>query len=252
MLLLSTSSLRGYGLHKIFLLAAEAGFDGLNLDLSQGDYDLENPEYIRTLIDQTGFPVLSVTAYERRMGRDQVEKVHRVGEMLGAKIINFYPPHRSDREGSWFNDDLPRVKTHSIGRNVAVINVEPKTFLFFIPEYKDATLNSIKKITGETALSVANVDPETGVDLLKTYSLLGNSIRNVYLSDRSGTKRDLFPGKGDMPLESLLIKLRENGYKGAFTLRVSPRELGAGDDLVVLNKLAEAKKWYERYFLEKK
>lgn len=51
-----------------------------------------------------------------------------------------------------------------------------------------------------------------------------------------------------MPLESLLIKLRENGYPGYFTLQINPKELGAGKDDVVLEKLADAKKYFEKYF----
>jgi hypothetical protein len=51
-----------------------------------------------------------------------------------------------------------------------------------------------------------------------------------------------------MPLESLLIKLRENGYPGYFTLQVNPKELLAGKDEVVLEKLDEAKKYFEKYF----
>ena len=128
--------------------------------------------------------------------------------------------------------------------------MEPKTFLFLIPEYKDATLPLIKKITGKTALHVSNVDPESGTDLIKTFSLLGNSIHNVYLSDKTGNKEDLLPGKGDMPLESLLIKLSDGGYKGDFTLKVAPKELGAGDDASVLKKLGETKEYFLKHFVK--
>lgn len=88
---------------------------------------------------------------------------------LGVNVINIFPPHRLDKDGTWFNELLPKLKTQYPGIRFAVMNVEPKTFLFFIPEYRDATLDNIKKITGDTALNISKVDPESGVDLIKTF-----------------------------------------------------------------------------------
>lgn len=51
-----------------------------------------------------------------------------------------------------------------------------------------------------------------------------------------------------MPLESLLIKLADGGYKGNFILKVAPKELGAGDDRNVLKKLGEAKGYFLKHF----
>lgn len=51
-----------------------------------------------------------------------------------------------------------------------------------------------------------------------------------------------------MPLESLLIKLNELGYKGKFALQVTPKELHAGNDTRVVERLIEAKKYLEKYF----
>ena len=51
-----------------------------------------------------------------------------------------------------------------------------------------------------------------------------------------------------MPLESLLIKLKENGYPWHFTLQVNPKELSAGRDDAVLENLSAAKAYIEKYF----
>ena len=163
-------------------------------------------------------------------------------------LINIYPPHRLDKDGSWFSEDLPTLKKKHSNIAFAVINVEPKTFLFFIPEYKDATLTSIKKLTGETTLSIANVNPESGVDLIKTFTVLGNSIVNVFLSDKTAAKEGLLPGKGEMTLETLLIRLREGGYKRAFTLKVDPKALGVGNDETVLKRMADAQKFWAKHY----
>lgn len=44
---------------------------------------------------------------------------------------------------------------------------------------------------------------------MKTLVLLGSTMGLVYLSDKDDGKVGLFPGEGTMPLESLLIKLRD-------------------------------------------
>ena len=195
MFLLSTSSLRGYGLHKIFSFARDAHYDGVCLDLNPLDYDTENTSYVATLSKEFNMPVVSITAYERRMTPKIVDQIIETAKILGSKTVNFCPPHRLDKEGEWFSEYLPKVQTRNKNIDITIINVEPKTFLFLIPEYKDATLPLIKKITGKTALHVSNVDPESGTDLIKTFSLLGNSIHNVYFSDKTGSKEELLPGK---------------------------------------------------------
>lgn len=181
MLLLSTASLKGYGLHKIFSFAASAGFDGVCLDLDPTQFDTLNAGYIAELSAMYQLPIRSIAAYERKMDTETVDDVIAMARSLGAESVFFSPPHRLDRDASWFSTYLPQIAESVTDVNLAVINMEPKTILFFIPEYKDATLESIRKVTGKTALSISNVDPETGVDLMRTFALLGNSIVNVFL-----------------------------------------------------------------------
>lgn len=248
MLLVSTSSFRGYGLHKIFELVAQSEYEGVDVVLSPGEFDTLDAGYLQHLSDITGVKIVSLTAYERKMDAETLDSIVEMAKKLNVGLINVYPPHRLDKDGSWFNDVLPEFKKKNPGIQFAIINVEPRTFLFFIPEYKDATLTSIKKLTGETALHVSNVDPESGVDLIKTFTVLGSSIVNVLLSDKTGSKDNLLPGKGEMPLETLLIRLKEGGYKRNFTLKVDPKALGVGDDEAVLKRMKDAKKFWEKHY----
>ncbi len=252
MLLAATSCFRGYGLHKTFELIAASGYDGVDLVLSASDFDTENEMYLKHLSEVTNVTIQAITAYERKMDAKILERMVQLACSLGVSLINIYPPHRLDKDGAWFNETLPELKKKHPDIRFAIINVEPRTFLFFIPEYKDATLTSIKKLTGETALAISHVDPESGVDLIKTFSVLGNSIVNVLLSDKTATKDHLLPGKGDMPLETLLIRLGEGGYDRVFTLKVDPKSLGAGDDELVLTRMAEARKFWEKHYRLKK
>lgn len=248
MFLLSTSSLKWYGLHKIFQLVSQTSCDWINLDLSPIDFDTENILYIKELSDIFKVPVVSITAYERKMDNKTVDFIVNMAKKLETKSITFYPPHRLDKDTSWFSVYLPKIKMKNPELNITVMNVEPKTFLFFIPEYKDATLSTIKKVTWETSLIVSNVDPSSWIDLLKTFSLMWNTIKNVFLSDKIWNKQDVFLGKWDMPLESLLIKLKENWFKWLFTLKLNPKELSAWKDDQVILRINEAKDFFEKYF----
>ena len=248
MLLLSTSSFKWYWLHKIFKLASSSWFDWLNLDLSSWDYDAEDVEYVKSLSDEFKFPVLSITAYERKMDSKTVDDLIEKARILWAGIINFYPPFRQDKDTIWFSEYLSKAQENNKDIFLTVINVEPKTFLFFIPEYKDATLSTIKKMTWFSSLNVSNVDPSTWVDLLKSFSILWNSIRNVYLSDKTWLKTELLLWKGDMPLRDLLWKLKDSNYNYHFTLKVSPKELWVWHDETVLQRISDQKTYFDKHF----
>jgi sugar phosphate isomerase/epimerase len=248
MLLLSTASLQGYGLHKIFLLAKEAGYEGIDLSIDFEEYDTTNASYIDSLIQMTGVPIISITAPERKFTRKQFEIILHLASDLGVTIVNVHPPHRLDREKDWFGEHLQMITQKYPSLTINIINAPPKTWLFVISEYGDARPETIKKITEHTALSIANVDPSSGVDLMKTFILLGSTMGFIYLSDKTEEEDGLFPGEGNMPLESLLIKLGDVGYTGHFSLSVDPKSLETGDDATVLQKLKEVEKFLLKYY----
>lgn len=248
MLLLSTSTLKWYWLHKIFKICKESWYDWLNLDLSKQDFDTQNAEYIKELSDFFWVNVVSITSYERKMSNNVVDEIIKMAWILWTKIINFYPPLRTDWDWNWFNEYLPIIKKKNPDLIISIISVEPKTFLFFIPEYKDATLTAIKKITWETTLNISSVDPASWFDLMKTFSVLGNSIHNIFLSDKTWTKWEMLLWYWEMPLESFLIKLKQSWYDRSFTLKVNAKDILAWDDEWLFKKLEESKKFLYSYF----
>lgn len=161
------------------------------------------------LVQTTGLPVKSLTAPERKLTKKQFEEILTLANDLSIEKVNVHPPHRLDREKDWFGDYLKIVTEKYPKIQINIINAPPKTWLFVISEYGDARPETIKKITGNTALSIENVEPSSGVDLMKTFVLLGSTMNLIYLSDKTEESSRMFPGEGNMPLESLLIKLAE-------------------------------------------
>ena len=62
MITLSSDSLKGYGLNRIFKIVKDAGFDGLDLFVDPRDFDTQDADYVKELIDQYDLPVLAIQA----------------------------------------------------------------------------------------------------------------------------------------------------------------------------------------------
>lgn len=192
MLILSTSSLKGYGLHKIFKLAKEANYDGIDLTLEKSNFDCWDKDYLKSLADEFDMPILSISAPEKGVTKAKVDDIIEIAKTVNAQVITFSPPHFTDRNPEWFTRYIGKASkdNHIV---IAAQNVEPKFLLFVIPEYKSNNLIDIKNATGYTSLNLSNIDKSTGIDILKASQVLGNTLRNVYLNDKRGPKNDLLP-----------------------------------------------------------
>lgn len=249
MILLSTSSLSGYGLHHIFLLAKQGWFQGIDLVVDFNLFDTFDANYIASIIQLTDLSVISITAPERKLNKKQFDQILALADQLNIQIVNIHPPHRLDRERDWFWEYLNIIAKKYPNIVINIINAPPKTWLFVISEYGDARPETIKKITAHTALSIENVDPGSGVDLMKTFILLGSTMNFVYLSDKNDDTTGLFPGEWTMPLESLLIKMQDVGYTGHFSLSVNPEALMAGEpEITILARMEKSRAFLAKYF----
>jgi sugar phosphate isomerase/epimerase len=84
---------------------------------------------------------------------------------------------------------------------------------------------------------------------MKTFILLGSTMGFIYLSDKNEEEVGLFPGEGNMPLESLLIKLQEINYTGHFSIAVDPSALMAGSpDATIVARMNKARAFVKKYF----
>ncbi len=252
MLLLSTSSLTGYGLHHIFQFAKDAGYTGLDIALGMLNFDLWDTEYIKKLSEDFDVPVLSITAPAKDMSKKKLDQIMSMATELWAQVVTFSPPHFTDKDTKWFGQPLARIKkeTHL---SIAVQNVEPKFLFFVIPEYRNATLTQIKSVTGDTTLDILSVDSSSSMDIIKAEQILGKSIKNVFFSDKHGPNRGILPGGAGggishLPLESFLMKLKTAGYGGYITLKVSPKALWVGNAERVAQNLDYMKSYYEKHF----
>lgn len=256
MILLSTSSLNWYWLHRIFMFAHKAWFDGLDLTLNKLNLDYWDEEYVKSLSDSFKLPVLSITAPSIWMNQKRVDKIVDIALKLWSQIITFSPPHRSDKDTTWFNKYLSKIKreTHL---TISIQNVESKMLYFIIPEYKNATLNEIKKITWDATLDLWSIDTTSGMDILIAQKALWWTIKNVFLSDKQGIRNWLLPGWANwgisyLPLESFLMKLKTSAYNWFITLKVRPTELWVWNEDKVIQNMEYTINYYKKHFLNYK
>lgn len=253
MILISTYSLNWYGLHRVFNFTKKAQYDGIDLYLTRLNYDLWDKDYIKWLCDKFDVPVLSITVSLKWMNEKWVDKILSIAKTLGVQVITFSPPHFWDKNINWFKKYLLKVKKEN-HISVAVQNVEPKFIFFIIPEYKNATLSEIKRVTWDTTLDLAAIDSSSWIDILKSLRILWSSVKNILLSDKYWSKTWLLPGMlgwwiSHLPLESFFMKLKTAGYNWFITLKVKPQELWAGNEEVVLQNLEHVKKYYQKHYL---
>jgi hypothetical protein len=255
-ILLSTSSLVWYWLHRIFTFAHKAWFDGLDLSLWGINYDYWDEDYISELSKSFNLPVLSITAPTRWMNEKKVDKIISIATKIWAQLITFSPPHFSDKNISWFTKYLLKVKrdTHI---SIAIQNVEPKFLFFIIPEYKNSSLYEIKKVTGDTTLDLSSIDTTSWMDILKAQKMLWSSIKNIFLSDKHWTKAWLLPWWAGwwisyLPLESFFMKLKISWYNWFISLKVRPSELWVWTEEKVLQNLSYWISYYKKHYLNYK
>jgi len=196
---------------------------------------------------------LSITAPPKWMSEKKVDKIVRIAWVIKAQVLNFSPPHISDKNTTWYSRYLLKVKrdTHL---SIWIQNVDPKFIFFLIPEYKNTALAEIKKLTGETTLDLSSIDTSSWYDILKAQKLLWSTIKNIFLSDRHGNQHWVLPGWAGgwisyLPLESFFYKLKTTWYNGFITLKVKPSELWAWNEDRVIQNLEFAKGYYEKHFL---
>ncbi len=252
MLLLSTTSLHGYSLHRVLSFAKKAEYDGIDISLNTSNYDFWDKDYVKWLSDAFWVPIISITAPTKWMNEKRVDKIIEIAKATKAQIVTFSPPHLMDKNTKWFSHYLQKVKKDT-NLSICIQNVEAKFMFFIIPEYKNSTLSELKKITGDSSLDLAAVDPASWIDILKAQKLLWSSIKNILLSDRRWAKAGLLPwtawgGISYLPLESFFMKLKTVWYSGYITLKVRQSELWAGNEERVFQNLEYAKNYYQKYF----
>ena len=245
MLAISTDTFRGYGLNRIFQMVKQAGYDGLDLSIDPRNFDTQNIDYVKSLVDETGLPVLAITA-AHNANQKKVQKAVEMAKTLGTKVIVVQPPKIFDfKYIQWLKNEIPKIRQKE-SISIALENAPSKHFLGIIPEHAMGGILDMKKFK-HACLDTSRM-AQKKEDLIRIYNALKKFLVHVHLSNVKSGKQYYPPQKGVLPVESFLTKLKQDNFRGAIAIKVNGKYINAGDDEKLMKELKEMKEFYDKYF----
>lgn len=242
--ILSAGTLYTLPLEEVMTIAAEVGFDGveiiINYDFQYGD----NVALLRELdailpIASLHAPFLQLDNWGNKI--DQLRRTIRIAREAGVPLINFHPP-------AWLTLELRfwlwllRVKDFqqelASGEVIVTIENMPCTgpmkmnpyFLAKTSHMIDFIENHNLFLTFDTA-HMGSSKANFLTDFHAFYNC--GRMRNIHFSDYGYGREHLLPGHGVLPLTRFLNHLRETSYNDTITLELSPHELPKEEPLIV-------------------
>ncbi|MER5453703.1 MULTISPECIES: sugar phosphate isomerase/epimerase family protein [unclassified Micromonospora] len=230
--LLSSSSVFPERTAAAFQLAAELGYDGIEV-MVWTDAVSQDAGALRGLADHYGVPVLSVHApcllvTQRVWSTDPWERLRRaavLAETLHAPTVVVHPPFTWQRDyARTFAEGLDTVADEFGGLRFAVENMYPvrmagRQFVPYAPGW-DPTETGYRSYTLDLSHCAAS-----HTDALEMADRMGAGLAHVHLGDGTGEGRDehLVPGRGTQPCAELLRSLAGRGFTGSVAVEVTTR-----------------------------
>lgn len=267
MFVLSTGSLHNYALERVFALARQVGFDGIEV-IVDWRWDTRQAEYLRFVSAAHGLPILSLhapfMAGIQGWEEDPLLSLQRTVELagaLGVRIVVAHPPMRWHwlsvqsslfRSGrmrvpillpqarayaQWLQENSRKLCSGIDGVQVLLENMPARRLLGI--RLNLYTFNCADELRGFEGLVLDTTHVGTwGTDVLAVYEQLKARIKHVHLSDYDG-REHCPPGRGHLPLAQLLQRMAADGYQGFVVVESGPEHLSAGDDGQVERALSE-------------
>ena len=276
MIALSTGSLYTYGTARVFELAAEAGYDSIEV-LADHRWDSRQPGYLRRLSADFGLPITVVhSPFAPEVAdwpSDQLGRLQRtVGlaqEVSAGMVVTHLPFRFSAVVGHWYGSRsrrfilpvlLPRREPYyhfllngqvaqleaETGVTIAVENMPSHRFLG--RRISGYWFNSPAELARFPHLTLDTTHLGTwGLAPLAVYERLRERVAHVHLSNFDG-REHRSPPDGHLPLADLLHLLARDGYRGTITVESTPDALDAEDEARCLAALRRALAFCRTHF----
>ena len=229
---LSSASVYPRKAHYAFELAAELGFDGIEV-MVWGDRVTQDDVALAHLSEQFDMPIRSIHAptllvSQQVWGARPGPKLAKAVDMaatLGAGTVVVHPPFAWQRSYSRTFVDQVRTLTEESGITVAVENMYPwrgrkRDFGAYLPGW-DPTEHAYDALTLD--VSHAASSRQSSLDLARQF---GSRLAHVHLTDGTDSGKDehLVPGRGTQPVRELLRELVDTNWQGDVAIEIGTRK----------------------------
>ncbi len=264
-LLFSTGSLYLLDTAQCFELAAQAGFDGIEI-MCDERYGTRDPQYLKALSERYDLPVLvahtpfspRVPGWRDRTHLGLIQHTLKLAEQLNAETIVVHLPMkvsmglllmgerrmmfpwRSDTEDvrRWVLDSLPTQQAATPVR-IALENMPRRDYLW--SSFDVAHWNSVEAWSSvhqhltldTTHWATHHIDP------LVPYRAAAGRVAHVHLSNFDGREHRL-PHLGFLDLGAFLRALAADDFAGTVSLEVHPDALAFHDADLMLRHLCDS------------
>lgn len=253
MILLSTGSLHLYGIRRVFDLAAQVGFDGMEviIDRRVDTWQIEN---LTQLSSDYGLRIAALHApfildmpFWPAGEGERIERTVTIAEKLAADVVVTHLPtrwpysiivsrHRSvplphfwrpNRAGpAWFQQTLPFLQAESEVK--IAVEIMPMHRIIRWP-INAHVWNSLAEWVQFEHLTLDTTHCATwGVDPQIVYDRAGGRVSHIHLSNFDG-RQHILPHQGKLNLTKFLRYLQEQNYAGHVSVETGPEAMEAYD-----------------------
>lgn len=238
---LSTGSLFTLPLQRVLELAAESGFEGVELIINQ-DFQHTSPgRLIRSLqkiatIHSIHAPFMELNGWGGPIG--SLKRSVQLAAECGIPLVNFHPPSWMGAEFGfwrWFYSVHDYQKEIGLDGEVTVTmeNMPWVGKLKINPHILSNTQQLVEFIQRHNLYMTFDCTHMGSgkTNFINDFFLCYDSgrIRNIHFSDYGHGREHLLPGHGILPLTRFLNHLRSTEYQSTVTLELDPKEFPKGE-----------------------
>lgn len=249
---LSTGSLYTYGLERTFALAAEAGFDGMEV-LIDRRFDTRHAAYLQRLMERYSQPILSLHApfrpeqvhYWPKAQPDSIASAAQLATKVGAEVVVVHLPYWDERDyARWLQSEFSSWQAAHPHPLIVVENMPTKWFRWWpFGPLNPWRMNRLDQWGTFPALNLDTTHLATkGLDPLAVYERLRGQVRHVHLSNAQRDGRRVWEHRrleeGFLQLDRFLHRLAADDYAGIVTVELHPNALQAHSESKVRRHLA--------------
>ncbi|MCK6624736.1 MAG: sugar phosphate isomerase/epimerase [Anaerolineae bacterium] len=267
-IILSTGSLFNFDLDTAMALAAETGFDGVEL-MVDWRRETHHVPHLEKLMARHNLPILAVhnpfASFPPGWKHDPVGLIQhsvRLAESLGAQTVVVHPPARWVRLqsvvlapqrhwklsipipvagpgalGRWLQQELPHFQAQTAVK-IAVENM-PRRWLG--PwQLEPFHFNNARQLNQFQHLTLDTTHVGTWrADLLEFYRQIKPQVAHIHLSNFNGHEHQLLYN-GSLPLAAFLAELTKDQFAGLVSLELGPTSLQAEDEVRLRKNLRDS------------